>query len=432
MLDDRQFDLKIRSIMENGEEEVPEHIWDAVQERLSVAGHRKTRFPVWLRNTGIGMAAAAAAAFAMVFLWRAPEDSTNALTAEVTEAAVSTPGTGMTGIGNDATPAAGDKADGNDTTSETGMTGIGNDTTRESVPADAIIRTRQTDRREAVSADGGQKDVHVTATEDAAAGIAETDTDSAEQEVEPAATEEKDRFDVIKDNGQVLLADAAFGLPEEDAAGRRPGISLDIFGNVLSNNAGDSPARRSAPMYSAGETPRNMLYEENATSYGIPVSLGAGVKVSFTPRWSISAGVNWTMLTRTLSGVYYDADGNDHADQDIRNSQHYIGIPVNVYYNILDGRHVNFYAYAGGTIEKCISDKYLIDSPEQPLTYKGTSKGVQFSANIGIGVEFMVAERLGIYIDPSVRYYFESSQPKSIRTVQPLMLGFEAGLRVRL
>ena len=230
----------------------------------------------------------------------------------------------------------------------------------------------------------------------------------------------------------LLLADAAFGLPEEDAAGRRPGISLDIFGNVLSNNAGDSPARRSAPMYSAGETPRNMLYEENATSYGIPVSLGAGVKVSFTPRWSISAGVNWTMLTRTLSGVYYDADGNDHADQDIRNSQHYIGIPVNVYYNILDGRHVNFYAYAGGTIEKCISDKYLIDSPEQPLTYKGTSKGVQFSANIGIGVEFMVAERLGIYIDPSVRYYFESSQPKSIRTVQPLMLGFEAGLRVRL
>jgi hypothetical protein len=59
-------------------------------------------------------------------------------------------------------------------------------------------------------------------------------------------------------------------------------------------------------------------------------------------------------------------------------------------------------------------------------------KGVQLSANVGIGVEFILGKHVGIYLDPSLRYYFTGSQPKSIRTVQPLMLGFEAGVRFNL
>jgi hypothetical protein len=57
---------------------------------------------------------------------------------------------------------------------------------------------------------------------------------------------------------------------------------------------------------------------------------------------------------------------------------------------------------------------------------------MQLSANIGMGAEFMVGKHLGIYIDPSLRYYFDNDQPKSIRTAQPLMFGFEMGLRARL
>ena len=54
------------------------------------------------------------------------------------------------------------------------------------------------------------------------------------------------------------------------------------------------------------------------------------------------------------------------------------------------------------------------------------------SVNLGIGVEFLLGDYLGLYIDPSLRYYFDNGQPKSIRTDQPLMLGFEMGLRVKL
>ena len=60
------------------------------------------------------------------------------------------------------------------------------------------------------------------------------------------------------------------------------------------------------------------------------------------------------------------------------------------------------------------------------------NKRVQLSANLGIGVEFLLGDYLGLYVDPSLRYYFDNGQPASIRTAQPLMLGFEMGLRVKL
>ena len=88
------------------------------------------------------------------------------------------------------------------------------------------------------------------------------------------------------------------------------------------------------------------------------------------------------------------------------------------------------YAYAGGTVERCVSDKYYILNTD--YIYNGNVKGVQLSANAGIGMEFLLGRYLGIYLDPSLRYYFDCGQPKSIRTAQPLMMGIEMGLRFRL
>ena len=66
------------------------------------------------------------------------------------------------------------------------------------------------------------------------------------------------------------------------------------------------------------------------------------------------------------------------------------------------------------------------------IYHKEKAEGVQLSADAGIGVEFMLGKHMGLYIDPSLRYYFYCGQPKSIRTVQPLMFGFEMGFRFRL
>ena len=54
------------------------------------------------------------------------------------------------------------------------------------------------------------------------------------------------------------------------------------------------------------------------------------------------------------------------------------------------------------------------------------------SCGAGVGVEFRLSGKLGLYLDPGVRYYFPNSQPKSIRTDKPFMFNFDAGLRFSL
>ena len=164
------------------------------------------------------------------------------------------------------------------------------------------------------------------------------------------------------------------------------------------------------------------------------MSAGIGVKIGLNDRWSVGIGVDYTYLSRKFYGKYTQVGESGQiintTSSDIRNTQNYIGIPVNAFCNILSSDHLNFYAYAGGAVEKCLSDKY--DVLNTIHTHKEKVNGVQFSANAGIGMEFMLGKHLGLYIDPSLRYYFDNGQPESIRTAQPLMLGFEMGFRARL
>ena len=55
---------------------------------------------------------------------------------------------------------------------------------------------------------------------------------------------------------------------------------------------------------------------------------------------------------------------------------------------------------------------------------KETYKALQRTIKLG--------KHLGLYIDPSLRYYFDCDQPHNIRAAQPLMLGFEVGLKAYL
>ena len=59
-------------------------------------------------------------------------------------------------------------------------------------------------------------------------------------------------------------------------------------------------------------------------------------------------------------------------------------------------------------------------------------KGVQWSAGAGLGIEVRLGKHVGIYADPGVRYYFKGNQPASLRTVQPLMVDINAGVRFNI
>ena len=397
-------DILMRSILGDAEEEVPAHVWEGVSSELDRIEAARTRKPVviWFRRAAIATAAAAAVAIG-VFTGRNGEAGMLVPEAE---------GSGMVAVVEPEAAA---------------------EPMSEGAQAPELARTYVADAGKAVE----MARKAVREAEEMKPAVADNEnngTRQPEEKDEPVrkvkpASEKKTETEVRKE----YFPDE---WPEEETEGRRKGgVSLVLSGVAGTNNAQNGGPKGPFKRPQMSMAPPKTGIEEKSTesTYGLPLSVGAGVKIDLTPRWSIGTGVNYTLLTRRFYGTYTNVDENGSVTSkgsDIRNSQQYIGIPVNAFYNIVNREHLNFYAYAGGTIEKCISDKYALMGTT--ITHTEKAAGVQLSANAGIGVEFVLGKHLGLYLDPSLRYYFDCGQPKSIRTVQPLMLGFEMGLRVKL
>ena len=141
------------------------------------------------------------------------------------------------------------------------------------------------------------------------------------------------------------------------------------------------------------------------------------------PRLSVGTGLDYSILSRTFTGKFAGTSGS------VSHTLQYLGVPLNLYYDIIDAEKIKFYAYGGGEIEYCISNKYrLFASPDVIRKYPVDK--FQYSVGGGLGVEFRVAPHIGLYLDPGLQYYFPCGQPKSIRTEKPLMVNFDAGLRL--
>jgi hypothetical protein len=382
------WDLQMRSILESGQEEVPAHVWDGISSELdAIARRRKT--VVFFRRAAIGLSAAAVLAFGLFLNHNSGDVPVNTV-AEVVEPVYETEISVEQNIEGDLV-----------------------------MMAMAPAATEKKQYRESV----------VTTT---AAEAIEKDT-APVSEVQQEEPEVSNPVEKVEE--PVFVETGNWAEEESEIKERKTKVSLVLSGvagtNSAQNNGNAGVIRR--PTLSAAPIKTSVTQTEAGDNYSIPLSFGVGTKISFNSRWSLGVGVNYTLLSRKFFGDYTKVESGkivESIKSDIRNTQHYVGIPVNAYYNIVENKFVNFYAYAGGTVEKCVSDEYRVLSKD--IQHKESVKGVQASANLGIGVEFMLGNHLGIYVDPSARYYFNCNQPKSIRTAQPLMLGFEMGLRVRL
>ena len=173
------------------------------------------------------------------------------------------------------------------------------------------------------------------------------------------------------------------------------------------------------------------IVETGESVFGIPFSLGLGVRFYVLPKLSFGTGLDYSFLSRTFDGQYQRVEDGlivETRSGNVHHTMHYVGIPVNAYYDIVSARKVRFYVYGGGEVEFCVSNKYTLYSDIETV-HRSTVNNPQWSVGAGLGVEFRLSDHLGLYLDPSARYYFHCDQPKNVRTERPFMANFDAGLR---
>lgn len=164
----------------------------------------------------------------------------------------------------------------------------------------------------------------------------------------------------------------------------------------------------------------------------MPVTFGASVYYNIGKRWGIGTGITYTKLS---SDLHSGSDLNYiQSDQTI----HYVGVPVQVNYNVIKKSAFTGYLTAGTLIEKSVSGslktKYVVENTLKDETEeKLSSKPTQISVNAAAGVQLNITNRLGIYAEPGLGYHFkDNSTLNTIYKEKPLNFNLKFGLRLSL
>lgn len=211
--------------------------------------------------------------------------------------------------------------------------------------------------------------------------------------------------------------------------GKRRTYTLAVASNFISSSSAAISSQYLSYMSSGGLVANGIHSVEqiSETQYALPLNFGVQAQVKLTSLLSVGLGLNYTLLKSK-----YEALINKRYYR-IKQHLHYVGVPINLYFRLVDRSNFYFYANVGGSFEKGVSASYKMSSYDAvAYDIDGDMGGIQYSGNVGFGMEYKFIPQLGIYLEPNLVYYFNSELPASIRTDQPLQVKAEIGFRFHL
>lgn len=239
--------------------------------------------------------------------------------------------------------------------------------------------------------------------------------------------------------------------PSEKARARRSGgFSAGIVagGAVGGNTSGSKPTAMvmGANPLAAGVTKTDWIDKDSKASaivynhpevqeeysHKIPVKVGLTARYNITGRLGVETGLTYSILSSSVK------IGNSETGKNWSTGSqtlHYLGIPLNISFNILNSRYVNIYVTGGGMMEKSISgsiktDEYVDGKFDRTLTTNISPKGLQWSVNAAAGVQANILPQLGFFVEPGVSHHFKNgSRVRSIYTDKPTDFSLGFGLR---
>lgn len=138
--------------------------------------------------------------------------------------------------------------------------------------------------------------------------------------------------------------------------------------------------------------------------YKQPLTFGLSVRKGLAKGFSVETGLTYTYLA---SDVKFARNA-----EKVSQKLHYLGIPLRANWNFVDKKAFTMYVSAGGAMEKCIYGK--IGSKDE------TVKPLQFSVMGAVGAQYNISNRIGIYVEPGVSYFFDDgSDIQTIRKENP-------------
>ena len=417
----------LKQKMAGYEERPSDELWAALSEKAGLQESRRKVIPVWFW----GLSAAAALMAGIFVVTKVNDKSVNALGGITADVAVSEP--------VDAKVSELVEAEMHESVERTLAEDLAEVKARK---AKSALIAEAVPVESSVSAVA--EDVTSVNTEEYAAEVPSENHDARE-----AATVESD---TVEQSEPAMSWDEYLKeTPSEKARARRSGgFSAGIVagGAVGGNTSGSKPTAMvmGANPLAAGVTKTDWIDKDSKASaivynqpevqeeysHKIPVKVGLTARYNITGRLGVETGLTYSVLSSSVK------IGNSETGKNWSTGSqtlHYLGIPLNISFDILNSRYVNIYVTGGGMMEKSISgsiktDEYVDGKFARTLTAKISPKGLQWSLNAAAGVQANILPQLGFFVEPGVSHHFKNgSRVRSIYTDKPTDFSLGFGLR---
>ena len=226
---------------------------------------------------------------------------------------------------------------------------------------------------------------------------------------------------------QTQAAHTAYHLPrtQHQASNTRWQVGVGTAGNMNRYKSSDPIYVNSLSAvnteYADNEMFRVSPYEQDTkdvTHHDMPISIGFTASYSVTPRIALASGLVYTLATSSFQ----------HGASMPKETQtlHYVGIPLNLSYTVWGNSWLRTYIMAGAQADMNVKATLKADGHKSNID----NDRAQFSVTGGAGVQLNVAQQLGVYVEPGVRYYFDNgSAVQTIFKEHPTNFSLQVGLR---
>lgn len=164
--------------------------------------------------------------------------------------------------------------------------------------------------------------------------------------------------------------------------------------------------------------------QQGNAKHHAPVSVGLQVAFGIAPRLSLSTGL---VYTRTSSDFYPYAPGSSY---NVHQVLHYVGIPVGLNYEFWQSGGFHAYVMAGAEADYNVKN----DTEEEGVKKENAKRDrVQFSGKVSLGAQYDITPKVGLYIEPGAKYYFDNgSHVENTFKDKKLNFNLQFGLRFNL
>ncbi len=164
-----------------------------------------------------------------------------------------------------------------------------------------------------------------------------------------------------------------------------------------------------------------------------PLTFAVRAAYPLTGRLSVESGLDYTLLRSSFN--YGGSKAYEQTDQTL----HYLGIPLNLNYIALSFRRLDIGVSVGVMAEKCVYGKAVTDfvmgSHKERTTHTLSVKGLQWSSGVSLSLQYNLARRVGLFMEPGLRYRYGTDRNTEVRssyTQEPLRFSVAVGARVNI